>query len=159
MSNTPANAPPELTAGMPMLRECDGAGPNPGGVAGAASTAAIAALEVSKAVRMKGVEAPDGDSSFVALDQERRGQVDEDGLPVVYDKDLIEKYWYASYASCTPPPSHSREYIVGFGGLRLVGSVQRTEATQRGFLLRMPWGQRVPTTRLLSRESRNTPRR
>jgi hypothetical protein len=68
-------------------------------VAGVASTAAIAALEVSKAVRMKGVEAPDGDSSFVALDQERRGQVDEDGLPVVYDKDLIEKYWYA----CPPP--------------------------------------------------------
>jgi hypothetical protein len=85
-------------------------------------------LEVSKAVRMKGVEAPDGDTSFVALDQERRGQVkpatrpscrtvaphlcfhtplpttmahesrflpqvDEDGLPVVYDKDLIEAYW------------------------------------------------------------------
>ena len=117
MSNTPANAPPELTAGMPNATG-NGAGPNPGGVAGAASTAAIAALEVSKAVRMKGVEAPDGDSSFVALDQERRGQVDEDGLPVVYDKDLIEKYWYASYASCTPPPSLFREYIVGFGGGR-----------------------------------------
>eukprot|EP00959_Pyramimonas_sp_CCMP1952_P437077 9151294-Pyramimonas_sp.AAC.1 len=58
-----------------------------------ASAATIAAMEVSKAVRSKGVEAPDADKSFVALDEDRRGQVDEDGLPVVYDKDLIQKYW------------------------------------------------------------------
>lgn len=96
-------------------------------MAGAASTAAIAALEVSKAVRMKGVEAPDGDSSFVALDQERRGLVDEDGLPVVYDKDLIEKYWFA----CPLPISrwlwlHPREYIV-----RLCTKVPRRRKTHR----------------------------
>jgi hypothetical protein len=101
--DTSVGAAPRLTA-WTTFRCYGGCGTGPnGGVAGVASTAAIAALEVSKAVRMKGVEAPDGDSSFVALDQERRGQVDEDGLPVVYDKDLIEKYWYLC-----PPPIHVR---------------------------------------------------
>jgi hypothetical protein len=40
------------------------------------------------------VEAPDvTNKSFVALDKARLGQVDKEGLPVVYDKDLIQKYW------------------------------------------------------------------
>mmetsp|Transcript_3691 Transcript_3691/g.4964 ORF Transcript_3691/g.4964 Transcript_3691/m.4964 type:complete len:942 (+) Transcript_3691:207-3032(+) len=66
---------------------------NFGGMGAVANVATQAAMEVSKAVGSKGIEAPDGDGSFVALDQERRGQVDEEGLPVVYDKELIQAYW------------------------------------------------------------------
>ena len=68
-------------------------GGGPPGVTGAVSAATLAALEVSKAVSSNGVQAPDASKSFVALDEDRRGQVDSDGLPEVYDKDLIQKYW------------------------------------------------------------------
>eukprot|EP00873_Tetraselmis_striata_P029871 jgi/Tetstr1/450135/TSEL_037177.t1 len=55
----------------------------------------MAAAEVSKAIRMKGVEAPSVDKTFVTIDKNdvRIGKVDEAGLPLVYDKDLIQKYW------------------------------------------------------------------
>jgi len=72
--------------------------------ASATAVATAAAIEVSKAVRMRGVEAPDvdGERTFIAirdLDEseaggdERRKAVDEVGLPLVYNKDLIQKYW------------------------------------------------------------------
>ena len=40
-----------------------------------------------------GVEAPEAKSSFVAMDKERAGLVDENGLPLIYDKAAIQKYW------------------------------------------------------------------
>ena len=58
----------------------------------AVSTAAVAAAAVSKAVSMKTLEAPDLDSSFIAIDSNSSavGAVDADGLPLVYNKELIE---------------------------------------------------------------------
>ena len=53
--------------------------------------AGTAALEVSKSVRMRGVEAPDVDKSYVARSSAL--EMDEDGLPLVYDKAQIQKYW------------------------------------------------------------------
>lgn len=49
--------------------------------------------EVSKTVSANGVEAPEAKSSFVAMDKERAGLVDENGLPLIYDKAAIQKYW------------------------------------------------------------------
>ena len=53
--------------------------------------AGAAALEVSKQVRMRGVEAPDVEKSYVA--RSATTEVDADGLPLVYDKEAIQKYW------------------------------------------------------------------
>ena len=53
--------------------------------------AGAAALEVSKQVRMRGVEAPDVEKSYVA--RSATTEVDADGLPLVYDKEAIKKYW------------------------------------------------------------------
>jgi len=39
------------------------------------------------------VEAPDTDQSFVAMDESRLDLVDEEGLPLVYNKDAIQRYW------------------------------------------------------------------
>ena len=65
-----------------------------GGVAASAATAAAAVIEeTSRAVATKGVEAPDADRSFVSMDQERAGLVDDEGLPLIYDKDAIQSYW------------------------------------------------------------------
>jgi len=44
-------------------------------------------------VRSNGVEAPDADSSFVSIDDARAGLVDNEGLPLVYDKKAIQQYW------------------------------------------------------------------
>mmetsp|Transcript_27839 Transcript_27839/g.78739 ORF Transcript_27839/g.78739 Transcript_27839/m.78739 type:complete len:320 (-) Transcript_27839:1404-2363(-) len=64
---------------------------------GVATSAAIAVTEVSKAVGMRGVEAPSVDKTFVAFDENdsRIGLVDESGLPLVYDQKLIQEYWRA----------------------------------------------------------------
>ena len=63
-----------------------------------AGNAAVAAVEVSKAVRMRGVEAPDVQKSFVAkggaeVDLDGPVAVDEEGLPLVYDKTAIQAFW------------------------------------------------------------------
>lgn len=44
---------------------------------------------------MRSLSAPDLKRSFIALDANAsaRGEVDSDGLPLVYNKELIEKYW------------------------------------------------------------------
>ena len=69
-------------------------------VANVAGNAAAAAVEVSKAVRMRGVEAPDdGAKSYVAkgnrggADGTGKVEIDEDGLPLVYDKQAIQDFW------------------------------------------------------------------
>ena len=65
-----------------------------------AGNAVAAAVEVSNAVRMRGVEAPDDMAkSYVAKGNatvDNNGgpvAVDEEGLPLVYDKAAIQAYW------------------------------------------------------------------
>jgi hypothetical protein len=61
-----------------------------------ASAAVFAATSVNAAVGMKQLTAPDGDRTFVYKDgasENRTGIVDSAGLPLVYDKALIEAYW------------------------------------------------------------------
>jgi len=59
---------------------------------GAVSAAAMATAAVNAAVSMKSLAAPSVDKSYVSLDTSSNS-IDEEGLPLVYDKDLIEKYW------------------------------------------------------------------
>lgn len=59
---------------------------------GAASAAAMATAAVNAAVAMKTLEAPDVAKSYISLDKSTN-DVDEAGLPLAYDKDLIEKFW------------------------------------------------------------------
>ena len=66
------------------------------GAAGIASAAAVAAAAVNTAVGMKTLEAPDVSKTYVYRNgaaENRTGVVDEVGLPLVYNKDLIQKYW------------------------------------------------------------------
>mmetsp|Transcript_2976 Transcript_2976/g.5815 ORF Transcript_2976/g.5815 Transcript_2976/m.5815 type:complete len:874 (-) Transcript_2976:290-2911(-) len=62
-------------------------------MAGAAKAAAAVMEEVSRSVGTNGIEAPDMADTFVSIDAERTGLVDEEGLPLVYDKQAIQKYW------------------------------------------------------------------
>lgn len=61
-----------------------------------ASAAVVAAAAVNAAVSMKTLSAPDTDKTFVFRDgasENRTGIVDEVGLPLIYDKELIQMYW------------------------------------------------------------------
>lgn len=60
---------------------------------GVASAAAMATAAVSAAVSMRTLEAPDVKKSYISLDDSATSTLDEDGLPLVYDKDAIEKFW------------------------------------------------------------------
>lgn len=57
-----------------------------------ASAAAMATAAVNAAVSMKALEAPDVTKSYISLDKTQK-ELDEEGLPLVYDKDLIQAYW------------------------------------------------------------------
>lgn len=59
---------------------------------GIASAAAMATAAVNAAVAMKSLEAPDVNKSYISLDKSVK-ELDEDGLPLTYDKDLIQEYW------------------------------------------------------------------
>ena len=59
---------------------------------GVASAAAMATAAVNAAVSMKKLEAPEVAKSYIALDKTQQ-ELDEEGLPLVYDKDVIEAYW------------------------------------------------------------------
>lgn len=59
---------------------------------GVASAAAMATAAVNAAVSMKSLEAPDIGKSYISLDKTQK-ELDEEGLPLVYDKDAIERYW------------------------------------------------------------------
>ena len=59
---------------------------------GMASAAAMATAAVNAAVSMKVLEAPDVEKSYIALDKSQQ-ELDEEGLPLVYDKNLIQAYW------------------------------------------------------------------
>ncbi|EJK65385.1 hypothetical protein THAOC_13756 [Thalassiosira oceanica] len=58
---------------------------------GAVSAAAVATAAVNAAVSMKTLTAPSVDKSYISLDSAK--EVDGEGLPLTYDKDLIEAYW------------------------------------------------------------------
>lgn len=60
---------------------------------GAVSAAAMATAAVNAAVSMKTLQAPSTDKSYISLDSGSKPAVDTEGLPLVYDKDLIETYW------------------------------------------------------------------
>jgi len=62
---------------------------------GAVSAAAMATAAVNAAVSMKSLTAPDVQKSYISLDTNNSNSaaIDEEGLPLVYDKDLIESYW------------------------------------------------------------------
>jgi predicted unusual protein kinase regulating ubiquinone biosynthesis (AarF/ABC1/UbiB family) len=61
---------------------------------GAASAAAMATAAVNAAVSMRTLDAPGIEKSYVSLDlSEDARTLDEEGLPRVYDKDLIQQYW------------------------------------------------------------------
>lgn len=60
---------------------------------GAVSAAAMATAAVNAAVSMKTLQAPSTDKSYISLDAGSKPAVDTEGLPLVYDKDLIETYW------------------------------------------------------------------
>lgn len=59
---------------------------------GAVSAAAMATAAVNAAVSMKSLTAPDVQKSYISLDSTSTA-IDEEGLPLVYDKELIEQYW------------------------------------------------------------------
>eukprot|EP01041_Mallomonas_annulata_P013911 gene13911-29589_t len=64
--------------------------------AGIASAAAVAAAAVNAAVGMRNIDAPDTMRTYVSRDAsslKRMGLVDEVGLPLVYDRVLIQEYW------------------------------------------------------------------
>ena len=63
------------------------------GNSGMASAAAIATAAVNAAVGMKTLEAPSVSKSYISMDRNTTNVIDEEGLPLVYDKDLIEAYW------------------------------------------------------------------
>ena len=58
-----------------------------------ASAAAMATAAVNAAVAMKTLEAPDLSKSYISINNADDKTTDEDGLPLVYDKDVIEQYW------------------------------------------------------------------
>jgi aarF domain-containing kinase len=60
---------------------------------GIASAAAMATAAVNAAVSMKTLEAPDVKKSYISMDRNITNAIDEEGLPLIYDKDLIEAYW------------------------------------------------------------------
>ena len=60
---------------------------------GIASAAVMATAAVNAAVSMKTLQAPSVDKSYISIDKEAPAELDDEGLPRVYDKDLIEKYW------------------------------------------------------------------
>ncbi|KAL9189150.1 hypothetical protein ACHAXT_011640 [Thalassiosira profunda] len=59
---------------------------------GAVSAATAATIAVNAAVSMKDLTASSAEKSYVSLDTSNNA-LDEEGLPLVYDKKLIEQYW------------------------------------------------------------------
>ena len=83
--------PPDASTSSSLFPRAATAAMQLPGMAQAATAAATVVQEVAGSVQ--DVEAPDADDSFVAIDESRTGLVDEEGLPLVYDKEAIQKYW------------------------------------------------------------------
>ena len=102
-----------------------------GTITGAATAAAAVIEETSRAVASKGIEAPDAGRSFVSMDADRAGLVDDEGLPLIYDKDAIQKYWstqggalqqrWAEFLGVTVP------FITRVAGLLISGGTDALE--------------------------------
>ena len=61
---------------------------------GVASAAALATAAVNAAVSMRKLEAPSVQKSYISRNATgKASELDGEGLPLVYDKDLIEAYW------------------------------------------------------------------
>ena len=87
------------------------------GAAGIASAAVVAAAAVNAAVGMRQLDAPDTEKSYVYRDggaEERKGKIDEFGLPLVYDKDLIQKYWKDQGSALTQRWTEFLGYAIPF---------------------------------------------
>lgn len=85
--------------------------------AGLASAAVVAAAAVNSAVGMRPLSAPDADKTYVYRDGaalNRIGKVDEFGLPLVYDKDLIQAYWSTQGSALTSRWTEFLGYAVPF---------------------------------------------
>ncbi|XRB04337.1 AarF domain-containing protein kinase [Pycnococcus provasolii] len=82
----PLRAVEEKTSDSPLRLDAPGIG-------SPLNVGVDAIVELSSAVRQKGVEAPDEDGSKVAIKSERKTVFDEDGLPMSYDRESIQKYW------------------------------------------------------------------
>lgn len=59
---------------------------------GVISAVAMASMAVNSAVSMQTLEAPSVDKSYISLGKTQQ-ELDEEGLPLVYDKAAIELYW------------------------------------------------------------------
>ena len=82
-----------------------------------ASAAVVAAAAVNAAVSMRPISAPESAKSFVskdAADLDRVGKVDEVGLPLIYDKQLIEVYWKKQGSALTSRWTEFLGYTVPF---------------------------------------------
>lgn len=82
-----------------------------------ASAAVIAATAINSAVSMKTLSAPDTEKTFVYRDgasMNRTGIVDEFGLPLVYDKELIQLYWQKQGSALTQRWTEFLGYAVPF---------------------------------------------
>jgi hypothetical protein len=85
--------------------------------AGIASAAVVAAAAVNTAVGMRPLSAPDSEKTYVYRDGaalNRTGIVDEFGLPLVYDKDLIQAYWATQGSALTSRWAEFLGYAVPF---------------------------------------------
>ncbi|KAJ1474300.1 hypothetical protein T484DRAFT_3645222 [Baffinella frigidus] len=65
------------------------------GINNIATSAVVAVAAVNAAVSMRKLEAPEVLKTYIVMDDGRTGVVDEEGLPLVYNKEAIEKYWKA----------------------------------------------------------------
>mmetsp|Transcript_8059 Transcript_8059/g.12834 ORF Transcript_8059/g.12834 Transcript_8059/m.12834 type:complete len:960 (-) Transcript_8059:39-2918(-) len=85
---------------------------------GAAALATSAVAEAASAVSMRPLEAPELGKSYIAFNDElnanRTGVVDEVGLPLVYDKELIESYWKTQGSALTQRWTEFLGYVVPF---------------------------------------------
>lgn len=74
------------------------------GLAQAAQAAVVAASAVNQAVGMRDIQAPDVERTYVYRDgasENRIGVVDSVGLPLIYDKKIIEAYWKSQGSALT----------------------------------------------------------
>ena len=84
---------------------------------GVAAAATVAAAAVNAAVSLKTLDAPDVVRSYVYRDgaaENRTGMVDDVGLPLVYDKDLIQSYWKKQGSALTQRWTEFLGYAVPF---------------------------------------------
>jgi hypothetical protein len=66
---------------------------------------------------MRTLSAPDTEKSYVYMDgssDNRKGKIDEFGLPLIYDKDLIQAYWKKQGSALTQRWAEFLGYAIPF---------------------------------------------